>query len=375
MIRLHNAGFLRVVARLLLIFTLCVIPLQEAGLLASDQPVLLDKDQLELDKLRQEIRKLELENERLNSASSLFLAWAPFVTALVALIGAGLTIWKHIDETSQRQKIEIHQREQETLRRFSESFAATAKNLGDDSPAIQAAAASSLMSFLKPQYREFSEDVFLLLLASLKVSREQSVADILVRVFEKALPLELEQLARPGGSAGQRDTDRANLPLDLARTYLYRVDLGGLDFQAFDLDIAYANLKGANLSDCSFHRLKAFGAELRKARLARANLLEAGLNSIDAREASFHNANLVSAKLKNARLNNAEFHQARMQEAHLEGAHLEGAHFEEANLNNTYFRRAFFDLSAKRSITRALNWEKANFDDGVYEELLHLAKN
>jgi uncharacterized protein YjbI with pentapeptide repeats len=65
-----------------------------------------------------------------------------------------------------------------------------------------------------------------------------------------------------------------------------------------------------------------------------------------------------------------------MQSAHLEEANLDGAKFEQADLNDTFFYRARnLNRGTLKSISKAINWQKAHFDDAVRVELEKLAQS
>jgi uncharacterized protein YjbI with pentapeptide repeats len=314
---------------------------------------LLDKPALETEKLRQEVNKLMLENNRLNNAWYNFSSYAALLTAIVAVSGVFLTIWKQFDE---RQK-DREQREFESRRHFDEIFNSIITNISSDNLSLQMSSAVSLFTFLKPEYYTFHEQVYLILLANLKLKLDQQVNDLLVKVFEKALRIRL--------SASQR----INQPLkwELSHTNLYRIDLSGLDLE--DIDIGFADLRRANLKDANLFRIRGIEANLANARLSRSNLGEARLVRANLSGAYLHATNLIAATLKETNLNEAQFYQAKMQSANLKNAILTGARFEQANLNDTYFTGAKFDQKALCSILKAENWDKAHFDENVTANL------
>jgi uncharacterized protein YjbI with pentapeptide repeats len=323
---------------------------------------------LEQQKLRQEIRKLELENQRASSRWAAILALAPFITAVVAIAGIGLTVWKQLgDNAKNRQEqfrqleLDRKQREGDSLRRFDQSYTKAVENLGADSKALQISAAAALLTFLKPRYQEFHSDVFLLLVANLKteINHDRAVRSFLVQGLERAIKLELEQT----------DPD-ARRELDLSRTDLTGIDLAGLDLSRFGvLDVAYADLTHANLAGANLRRVKGYKVILQSARLSRAVLEEARLNSAKASDVRLHDANLVSARLEGAELLKAQFQRARLQSAHLNDADLRGARFEGANLNDTWLTGATLDQAALKSITNATHWREAHFDDDIRRRL------
>lgn len=295
----------------------------------------MTQKELQKEKLRQEIRKL-------GGVWGKIMSCAPFFTAIAAVAGVFITIWRYLSQ----QKAERRQRR-------DEQFTSIVNNLASESEAVQTSAAVSIMNFLKPEYEDYHEQVFMVLLANLKLERSDVVNGLLIRGFEEASRKHL----RKGGDAG----------LDLSRSNLYRADLSRLDLTGADL--AFAKLQSANLTGAILYRTQGWEADLEKARLSEANLEEARFRKAKCSEARFHNARLVSAKLQEADLRKAEFHRAQMQEVHLDKADLRGAKFQQANLKNAFFRGAILDKEALNSITKALNWRKANFDNAVRSEL------
>jgi uncharacterized protein YjbI with pentapeptide repeats len=331
---------------------------QPSSVLVNDQLQPMDQQQLQDEKLRQEILKLQLENEKLGSFWELLPSYATFVTALVAVIGVMVTIWRQINE----RELDRKQREDDSRRRLDEKFTSIVSNLGSESSSIQASAAVSIITFLRPEYKAFHDQVFMILLANLKIQHDPTVNDLLIQGFEKAIRIQLPSL---------REKDE-QFELDLSRSFLHRVDLSGLDLSQADL--GFAQLRGANLSDANLHRVRGMEANLEKARLSRANLNEARFRKAQFGGAQFHGANLVSADLKETDLKEAQFHQASMQSAHLEKANLSGAKFEQANLNDAFFRGATVDAGTLKSILKAFNWQKAHFDEDVKLKLEELAE-
>jgi uncharacterized protein YjbI with pentapeptide repeats len=331
---------------------------------ASEQSKLTDHEELQKEKLRQEIRKLQLDNEKLNNPWEVILSYSPFFTVLVAAMGILVTIWKQIYESSRQRKLDRDQREVDSMRRLDEKFTSIVTNLGSDSPPLQASAAVSVMTFLRPEYKAFYEQVFLILLANLKIKHNKVINKLLITAFSLAIRKYLEYA---------QENDK-NVELDLSHSYLDRVDLSGLDIN--QADVAFAQLRSANLTNANLHRVRGMKAILDKARLSRANLYEARFRQAQFRDAQFHEANIGAADLKETDLRGAQFHQAKMQSAHLDNAKLIGARFEQANLDNTFFYGASLDdLQTLKSIINAQKWEKAHFDDEIKTKLEKLAKD
>ena len=102
---------------------------------------------------------------------------------------------------------------------------------------------------------------------------------------------------------------------------------------------------------------------------ARLEHLERLRRKAKAEKADFREANLRAAHLEEAILNGARFQKARLQSAHLDRAELVGAHFQQADLNDAYFVDATLDESTLRTITRAVNWERAHFSPADAQRL------
>jgi uncharacterized protein YjbI with pentapeptide repeats len=321
------------------------------------------QQELQEEKLSQEIEKLRLENEKLRSFWGILVSFAPFLTGLVALAGILVAVWKQITERSRQQDLDRQQREYESLRRLDEKFTSTVEGLGAESEAIQASAAVSIQTFLKPEYKALHNQVFMILFANLKIKHSDAINRLLIAGFEKAIRLELPSL---------REKDE-EFELDLSRCNLNRIDLSGLDLSQTDL--AFAQLRDAKLTDANLRRARGMEANLEKARLSRAVLNEARFRKAHFKGTQFHEANLVAADLEETDLRDAQFQQAKMQSAHLDNADLSGARFEQANISDAFFKGAILNEKTLRSILRAFNWQKAHFDEKPRAKLKQLAEN
>ncbi|MGH2704026.1 MAG: pentapeptide repeat-containing protein [Actinomycetota bacterium] len=316
------------------------------------------KARLEEEKLREEILKLRREG----SPSRLLPQYAAVVTALVGAGGLVFTGLKYIDERAKERA----QRDTESLRRLEESFVAAVTNLGAEREAVQASAAVTLLTFLKPErdYVRFHEPLFLLTLAALKVERGEPVRRLLVRVLERAARLHVPAI---------RPEDR-RLQLDLARIKLDRVDLSGLDLS--EADLAFASLRHANLSgeDTVLRRVQGREVDLEEARLSRASLNEARLKGAHCSNALFHGSNLVAARLGEADLRGAQFNQAKLQGADFRGADLRGATFKGAVVSDADLRGASLDEAATRELMWT-NWrETTKLDPELRARLEELSR-
>lgn len=312
----------------------------------------MSQTELEAEKLHQEVLQLAIENQELASPWQKISSYATIITVVVAVLGAFATIWKQISENRQDRE----QRETDSRRRMDDKFTSIVKDLGSENPSLQVSAAVSLMTFLREEYTSFHEQVYLVLLANLKVKHEVQLNRLLIQAFTKALKLRLE-----------RQPVSEQEPLDLTNTNLYRIDLSGLNLP--NTDIAFADMQLANLREANLFRVRGYQVNLAKASLTRANLGEARLAEANLTNCHFHETNLVSATMKKANLSGAEFFEAKLQAARLDEANVSGARFERSDLSDTYFLNAIIPDQTLKSIRKALNWEKAHFDEATLARL------
>lgn len=338
-----------------LVLTLIIIPRAGGDSAAIAELEGMSQSELEAEKLRQEVRQLTIENQDLASPWKKVSSYATIITVVVAVLGAFATIWKQISEGRQDRE----QRETDSRRRMDDKFTSIVKDLGSDNSSLQVSAAVSLMTFLREEYTSFHEQVYLVLLANLKVKHEVQLNRLLIQAFTKALKLRLE-----------REPFTEAEPLDLTHTNLYRVDLSGLTLP--NTDIAFADMQLANLREANLFRLKGYQVNLAKASLTRANLGEARLAEANLSNCHFHETNLVSATMKKAKLSGAEFFEAKLQAARLDEANVSGARFERCDISDTYFLGATIPDQTLKSIHKALNWEKAHFDEETRARLEQL---
>jgi uncharacterized protein YjbI with pentapeptide repeats len=322
--------------------------------------------ELTREKLQEEVRKLKLENANQRGVRGFVTAYGGLVglvAGVAALAGVLVTYRSQKRDESRQRDLDRQQRENERIqrddesrRRLDERFSAVLTDLGADSEAVQAAAAVSLLTFLRSGRGDYHHQVRLVTLANLKVDHGDSVLALLIRVLEAAL---------------RTDEPIDPVERDLSHARLRRVDLSGLDLNG--ADISYAEMKGADLTDAKLMRARGYHVELQGARLCgpEGDFREVrfGGEAILS-DANFRAANLRAAHLEGAILTRAKFQQARLQSAHLERSDLRGARFEQADLNDTYFLDATLDEVALKSISRARNWEKAHFSPEDDERLL-----
>jgi len=363
------------------------------------------QEELQQQKLEQEIRKLRLENDRAQGALGWLLAVGPFVTVLVGVGTLAWTLFKQSrdlvearrtsdqqakqwrDEFSSRQKQEAEKAEQwrqeflrqqqaaeqerhrEELRRFDEHLSSLVTNIGSDNQAVRLNATAALSFFVKEEYPDLHCDLLNVIVANLKAAPEPAVGDLLRRHLAKTLRM----LFADGRELDSNIGDR----LDLTRVDLYRIDLSGLDLRnKVLLDLAFAKLRHANLRDAKINEVKGGEAILDGAHFSRAHMNRARFDKATAvsDRVRFHGTRLVGATFVGAQLPNAEFQQARLQSAHFKDAILTGAQFEGADVADADFKGATLDDRAVASLSRAQRWRKAHFEEAVREQLVRLSE-
>lgn len=330
---------------------------------------------LNREKVRQEIRKLQIENRNASGIRGwVFSGAAGFGAIAVAIIGAAVTLrnqrrtaasQRQTAETdradqqaeAQRQRqAEIDQRKVDSERRLDERFDEILVQLGSDSDAVQAGAAVSLLSFLRPERERFHQQVRLVTLANLKVIHAPAVIQLLIRIYEQA--------RRP-------DETLQGVELDFSGAILSGADLGGLDLTGAKLD--NAKLDGANLTATTLVKAHGFDVCLDGARIgSSANLAQAELRGASCVGTIFHSTRLDSAKLHGANLTNAEFQGAKLQSVHFDGATFIGTRFERANVADAFFYGASFDEKAIASLACARVLDNVHLDPEVEAELTRL---
>lgn len=368
-----RAGFAGLALEVVLCFSLAPRASAQRSAASPEPSVSTTLQNLAEEKLRQETIKLQLENQKLRNPWERLLTYGTFVTVLLGVGGFVVTFWKQISENS-RQRIrdcaerdrDRQQRADATSARLNEQFNDIVSNLGSKSASIQASAAIQIMNFLKPEHKDFHNQVFLILYANLKVQfkgkiQNEVVGQLLVEAFQKAIRNEL-----------QPDPNRERTPIDLARSYLKRADLSNLDLRG--ADVAFAELGGANLTGSNLIGIRGYRVNLERARLSRTKLGEARLQRARLSGAQLHETSLVAADLKKANLTRAQLQQAKLQSTHFEGANLTDASFEQANLNDAFFQEAILSPASLKSIINALNWDKAHYDPTVLADLRQLAE-
>ncbi|MEJ7567994.1 MAG: hypothetical protein WKF41_06985 [Gaiellaceae bacterium] len=159
----------------------------QAGVALPAQAPRDPKTELEVEKLRQEVRKLQLENDNADGYGASLLRWAPLITLGAGAVAILLSIRKEFreqraqrrSETDVRQKEldhrvgqakleqkqredELKQRQAEVQRRFDELFSQAVANLGSDKESIQLSAVVVLDEPLRVSCRLFGLSLGLL---------------------------------------------------------------------------------------------------------------------------------------------------------------------------------------------------------------------
>ena len=313
------------------------------------------KQVLERQKLKEEIEQLQHSNDAAGSVGDFFSRYGAFITALVAAGGLLLTIWKQgSDQRTQRNR-DRTQSKTESDRRLEDRFATILTELGSTSVAVQAGAASSLVTYLG--HESFHHPVRIAVLSNLKIDHEEPIRKLLGRVYKNALS---------SGDAAD------SFERDLSRAKLANIDLSSLELR--ESDLAFADLTAATLVGCDLFRARGYQVVLEGARVcsdgaAITSLIEVRFQEAKCRDADFSGTHMINAHFKGADVRYARFLRARMQSAHFEGAKLSGARFQDANLDDAYFYSAELDDVALSSIVRARNWRSAHWDDDIGREL------
>jgi uncharacterized protein YjbI with pentapeptide repeats len=342
-----------------------------ACLAAATGPGSAATDELTQRKLKAEIAQLEHDNAIADGKSGLIARFAPLATILLSAGGLVLAIFKQgADQRAQRAKDLAEQRAQrdkelverqreredrriEEAHRLEDRFAAILGQLGSGTPAVQAGAAASLVTYLQPDHSRFHHQARLAILTNLKLELAEPIRKLLALVYAKSL-----ESGEPVDHF-ERDLSRAQL----AETSLCDVTL-------CEADLAFANLRNAVLLGSDLFRARGLEVDLEGARLGAgaaraASLIEVRFQGAHCRGADFSGVRLINAHLQEADLREARFYGASLQAAHLERADLRGAHFQQADIADTYFLEATIDDAALRTLARTRNRDKAHFDPAV----------
>lgn len=348
----------------------------------------------EITKLEQETKKLKKETENLekdfwekhSSLVTTVASLANTITAIVAILGAFFTIRQQLAESRN-----------EKTRRIDEKFTSIVQDLGSEQPEIKASATVSILTFLEKGYEKYYEQVYLIVLANLKLDgQEPTINKLLIKTFEQVIDKYLRKhLTR------LTEVDK-KFKLDLSGCHISGINLSNLSLNQVNLSCAKLNnaiLEHTILTKANLQNAELTYACLQGANLNQANLKEAVFNNYQKNSKSnsqteiinstFEAAILISAKMTKVKIRETNFSSAQLQDVHLNGAELDNVDFNNANLNTVLFKGASFknvnfedaDLqkanfqSAKlddttlNSIVKAKNWIQAEFDDDIKQKL------
>ncbi|TDW28793.1 pentapeptide repeat-containing protein [Cryobacterium psychrophilum] len=300
--------------------------------------------ELELIKLKAEIQGIQETTDRNAGWQNDLLAWAPFVTVLVAAGGLFLTL------RTQRSDRRTEQR-----RRHDEELARAVSNLGSGTREMRVNAAAALRAFLGPDSPDLHVDLLQVIIANLKIESDPVIAGVLVNDLEAALRAIVDRKVKL-------------VKLDLSRALLLtRLSVRKLELRGVPVDIAFAGLKQSDFDGFIAPRgVRGYGANLTRASFIKANLHEARFNGVNAVGADFRKARLVAATFKGANLQEAHFAGAKLQSAHFERSTLLRADFAGSDVADAWFcdskrgQAAMMDDGALRSLSKAKNLDKAH---------------
>jgi uncharacterized protein YjbI with pentapeptide repeats/cell division protein FtsB len=316
----------------------------------------VQKHRAETERLQAETEKLHSEIKNSSGARGFFGQYAGVITALGALVAAGIAFLGQRKESNRLAKSDIATQQRAVDQRLAESdrdlaarFSQLLADLGSEREAVQAGAAVSLLTFLDQQDPTFHHQVRLATLANLKVAHPNTVTKLLRRTFERAMT--------------------SSVPFDPIEIDLSDGDLAGATLRNLNLEGArldHVNLDHADLTNTSLKG--AIGSAMNCSRVIlqgdKASLFNARLTDVEAGGARLQGSELVNAHIRKADLGQAGFEGARLQAAHFVDCDLSGARFDGANVADTYFNGCALDDNALRSLLKARNLQKAHFDPG-----------
>jgi uncharacterized protein YjbI with pentapeptide repeats len=357
-----------------------VVPKQNIESMDAGSLARMKSSELSNEKLRQEILKLRSERQQIDdTVRQNISSYGPSITALVGFSSFVFTIWKTSHDNirqreldRQQQKQEQEKRELDNLRRLNEQL----KDLSAEQAVVRVSAAVSLRSFLHPGSVFLNENIYWILSSALTNKQDKKVYPFLVEAFEKAINLHLEHALN----------ENRILEIYLRNAYLRKINLAKLNLSQTNLidnnrkapshiDLASADLQGANLADSKLQRMIGMGVDLSKAYLPRAKLQQARLQRANLEYANLHGAYLIAADLKYANLRGAQFQGAHLQSAHFNKTDIRDAVFERANLADAYFLELHLQNhdsfnDTLRSILKARNWEQAHYNKKIWNRLI-----
>lgn len=335
--------------------------------IAKDGSPASNIEKLQETKLLCEIEKMQTEIQLASSRWAKFTQAAPFMTAIIALIGVFITFWKQLNESSRQREADKSQIEREALRRFDEKFNQIVEGLGSPVAAIQAGAAVSILSYLRPEYNDFHEQVFLILIASLKTAHDEVTNSFLVQAFERSVSITSMEVEKKNAGIDEKEE---KISLDLSHCNLAGVRLPCVNLSW--ANVQESHLEKVILRGACLQRLSAQGAKCHGAQFSQADLRKSVFDGAVMPSSRFCASDLRWVHFKKCDLRDAKFQRATLQSALFNGADLRGARFEQADINNATFTGAKIDKIAMISIVKAYNWRQADFDKNIKDALIKL---
>jgi hypothetical protein len=364
---MNDKGWIHIftgMAWLALSLILLLIPYESIGQYATPTTRI---EKLQEIKLKREIEKLQKEIQVASSKWAKFTQVATFITAIIALMGVFITVWKHISESNRQREADRRQLEIDQVRRFDEKFNQIVEGLGSPNQATQAGAAISILTYLRPEYSAFHEQVFLILIATLKHTHDETTNSLLVRAFEDSIRGKAKEIEKQNNNIDEKE---GKISLDISHSSLTMVHLPGINLSWANVQeskLEYANFRGGCLQ-----RLRAQGAKCHDAQFSQADFRKSVFDGAVMPNSRFSESDLRWVHFKNCDLQDAKFQRALLQSALFNDANLHGARFEQADINNAIFTGAKIDKVAMKSLAKAHNWWKAHFDKNIEDALKEL---
>jgi uncharacterized protein YjbI with pentapeptide repeats len=346
--------------------------LHARGILLAMQSGSPSNVQLQNEKLREQIRQLQLANQQAASFWHYVSLVGPTLVGIAAILTFGLGWWRQQTDARRQREQDRASRRAEAVRHFDATIPGVIANLGSGIPSLQASAVSMLEVFAEGL--QFNRDVFRLVIANLRLlnpsAGDPDDPDSAGSAQNDAV-IKKQLISVLGSAIRHRPKARApnaDAQVDVSETDLPSLDIAGAQLR--DVLIASgANLTGAILDNCDVWKADFRGATLGQASLRRANLGQARLDRAEMQHAVLNDARATSASFRGIDGRFALFRGAALQSAHFDGAKLLSARFEGAKIADAYFLKAELDQGAIESLRRAENWQKAHFDPEVQAQL------
>jgi glycosyltransferase involved in cell wall biosynthesis len=275
------------------------------------------KDNVELEKNRQELIGKQIENSTRGVIGTILATGFSALAAALVTIGGAILAWRTYADARTKERQD----------RLATELNRTLTRLVANEERQRVVGAAGLLPFFVPDRPDFHLQALAALIAAAR--------------FDNELP-QVRQGIR--------------LAIERALGVMTRETLTQISWQ--DVKLSSINLAGRNLS----------GLDLRDAFLENARLAGACLDNADLNNAKLQGAHLEGASLKNANLFHSDLAGATLENAHLNGANLEGIKVLNLELKGADFTKIGMGW---RSVPwdAARNWREAIFDSDVRNEL------